>query len=278
MNKRKVSRRKLIMKLCLIPIVILILFVYLFPLFYIGNISLKSEKEFLWTPVDVVNDVTFENFVIAWDKLNMASNFKNSILYVGVSTPLCIAMAFFLAYPLARHTFKFTPIIYTVFMIGMFMPDGSIPKWRMFYRLGLYNTRIGYILACIGGGGVMLMMFVAYIKSIPRDLDDAALIDGAGYVQFMVRILSPLMKPVFASMGVLSAIGMWNETSIALVYLRSDEYLSIPAGLYVFSSTYSTAWTQLTAALVMVAFPMIILYIIFQKDIVDGIVAGSLKA
>lgn len=277
-NRKKVNKRKLTLKLILIPLVAIILFIYIYPLYFLGNTSVKSEKEFIRSPIGIVKDFTLENFAIAWDKLHMASNIKNSLLYVGVSTPLCVAMAFFLAYPLARHTFKWSPYIYTAFMIGMFLPDGSIPKWRMFFHLGLYNTRIGYILAIIGGGGVMLMMFVAYIKSIPKDLDDAAMIDGSGYVQFMIRILAPLMMPVFSSMGVLCAIGLWNETQTALIYLTNDEYFSINAGLYVFKNTYSTAWSQLTAALVMVALPMIILYILLQKYIVNGIIAGSIKA
>lgn len=179
---------------------------------------------------------------------------------------------------IARRYVKFATFIYMLFMIGMFLPDGSIPRWRFIFRMGLYDTRLGYMLTLVGGGGLTLLMFVSYIRSLPKDFDEAAMIDGCGYLQFIFKILLPLMKPALASMGVLQAIGIWNEVTNSVIYFSNKNYFPITRGLYVFRSDYSVKWPELTAALVIIAVPMIVLYTFLQKYIIDGIVSGGVKA
>ncbi len=258
--------------------VVLIVFAMAYPLFYVINTSLKTNTEFIRDPVGLAPNPTLDSYVKAFEKANLGQYALNSIFYAGFSTIISLLMAIFLAFPIARNNLKLGGFIYTLFMIGMFLPDGTVPRWQMVLNAGLYNTRTGYLITLIGGGGVTLMMFVSYIKSIPRELDEAATMDGCGYLQYVFRVLIPLMKPAIASMAVLGCINVWNEVVNAVIYLSDEKFYPITRGLYVFKGDYSVQWPMLSAALVMVALPMILLYIFLQKYIIDGVVSGGVKA
>lgn len=259
-------------------IVAIIMIIMIFPLFYVLNTSFKSNSEFLKDPLGLASSINFENYIAAWEKANLGEYALNSVYYAGVTTIISILMAMFLAFPLARKYFKYGGLIYLAFMIGMFLPDGTVPRWQIIMKMGLYNTRTGYMLTLLNGGGVTLMMFISYIKSIPKDLDEAATLDGCGYFTYVFKILTPLMKPAIASMAVLSCINTWNEILGSIIYLSREELYPITRGLYVFKGDYSVQWPMLTAALVIVAIPMVLVYIFLQKYIIDGIVSGGVKA
>jgi raffinose/stachyose/melibiose transport system permease protein len=123
-----------------------------------------------------------------------------------------------------------------------------------------------------------LLMFYVYIKGIPRDFDEAASIDGCGYFKYMFRIMIPLMKPAIASMTIITAIGIWNDIIRAIIYLSNKKLYPITRGLYVFRGQYQVDMTQQMAALIMVAAPLIIMYAFLQRYIIDGVVAGGIKA
>lgn len=273
MNRRVNPALRLLMFL----FVLIILFVYCYPLLYIAGTSLKTQSEYMLDPVGLPKSFHLENFPEAWTRANLGTQLGNSLFYTFVCTFLSVGMAIFLSYPIARNYVKLSNVIYIAFMIGIFLPDGSIPRWRMIFNAGLFDTRTGYILTLIGAGGVMLMMFVSYIKSLPTDLDEAAMIDGCGYIPFIFRILIPLMKPAITSMALLSAITVWNDIMNSILYLSSEELYPITRGLYVFKGRFITEWPLLTAGLLIVAAPMLIMYIFLQKNIVDGIVAGGVK-
>jgi raffinose/stachyose/melibiose transport system permease protein len=133
------------------------------------------------------------------------------------------------------------------------------------------------MLTMIGGGGVTLLFFVAYIKQIPREFDEAASMDGCSYFMYLRRILVPLMKPAIASMAILMSIGVWNEILNSVIFLSEDAYSPITRGLYIFKGLYSVQWNQLAAAMLIVAAPVVLLYIFLQKLIIDGVVAGGVK-
>lgn len=256
----------------------LVVFIMAYPLFYVLNTSLKTNMDFIRDPVGIVKNPTLDSYVQAFEKANLGQYAFNSVLYAGVATVFSVLMAVFLAFPISRNYLKCGGLIYVAFMIGMFLPDGTVPRWQMILKAGLYNTRLGYMLTLVGGGGVTLMMFVSYIKSIPRELDEAATIDGCGYVQYTFRVLIPLMKPAIASMAILNCINVWNEVVNAVIYLSKPEFYPITRGLYVFKGDYSVQWPMLSSALVMVALPMVVLYILLQKYIIDGVVSGGVKA
>ncbi|NLU52411.1 MAG: carbohydrate ABC transporter permease [Clostridiaceae bacterium] len=270
--------KKLGAKVLIYTFIAIIMFIYLFPLFYALNTSFKTKLEYMSDPISIAKSIHFENYVEAFKKANISAYIGNSVFYMLVCTTASMLMATFLAFPLSRGYLKFGSIIFGLFLVSMFLPDGTIPQFQLLLRLGLYNTRLGYMIGMIGGGGTPLLMFYVYIKGIPKEFDEAASIDGCGYFRYMFTILIPLMKPALVSMFIITAIGVWNDIIRAIIYLSSKELYPITRGLYVFQGQYQVDMTQQMAALIMVAAPLIIAYVFLQRYIVDGIVAGAVKA
>ena len=265
-------------KIIIYIFIAILMVVYIFPLFYAFNTSIKTKLEYTSNPVAIAKSFHFENYVEAFKKAKLAAYLGNSLFYMSICTTLSILMAVFLAFPLSRGYLKYGAAIFGLFLIGMFLPDGTIPQFQLITSLGLYNTRIGYMIGMIGGGGTPLLLFYAYIKGIPKELDEAASMDGCGYFRYVFKILIPLMKPAIASMSIITAIYVWNDIIRAIIYLSSSELYPITRGLYVFQGQYQVDMTQQMAALIMVAAPLIIMYIFLQKYIIDGVVAGAIKS
>lgn len=267
-----------ISKIIIYLIIAIFLVIYLFPLFYVFNTSLKTEPEFIKSTLSFAKSFRFQNYIDAWKQANFGGYIINSLFYMIVCTTLSILLAVFLAFPIARKYIKHGGFIYGLFLAGMFLPDGTIPQFKMLLSLGLYNTRLGYMLGFIGGGGVTLFMFVSYIKGIPKEFDEAAAIDGCGYFRYVFTILIPLMKPAIASMAILTGLNVWNDIVRAVIYLSDDKLLPMTRGLYTFTGSFNNTWTLQMAALVIVAAPIIIIYIFLQNYIIDGTLSGGVKS
>jgi raffinose/stachyose/melibiose transport system permease protein len=270
-------KKDLFLKIAVYAFIAILLVIYIFPLLYALNTSLKTKLEYMSDTIAITKSFHFQNYIDAWNKANLASYMGNSIFYVVFCTTASILMAIFLAFPLSRSYLKFGALILSLFLVGMFLPDGTIPQFQLLSKLGLYNTRLGYMIGMIGGGGTPLLMFYVYIKGIPKEFDEAASIDGCGYFRFMFQILIPLMKPAIASMAIISAIGVWNDIIRAIIYLSNKSLYPITRGLYVFQGQYQVDMTQQMAALIIVAAPLIISYVFLQRYIVDGVMAGAVK-
>ena len=122
-----------------------------------------------------------------------------------------------------------------------------------------------------------MLILVGYIRTIPRELDEAAALDGCGYIRYLVRIVLPLTKPALATVAILHAIGVWNELVLANIYLTNQAYYPITRGLIVFTGIYGNDWPLLSAAVLMLAAPMVVLYLFLQRYIIGGFTAGSLR-
>lgn len=271
-------KRNLGIRIAMYTFIAILMVIYLFPLIYTVNTSLMSKLDYMSDPVAIGKSFHPENYIAAFNKAKFGAYIGNSLLYVAICTAASILMAVFLAFPIARKYIRPAGLIYAMFLAGIFLPDGTIPQFQLILRLGLYDTRLGYMLGMMGGGGLSLIFFVSYLKNIPRDFDEAASMDGCGYFKYMFRILIPLMKPAIASMTVLTAIGVWNDIVRAMIYLSKQQFYPVTRGLWVFRGQYQVDTTLQMAAMIMVAAPLVILYIFLQRYIIDGAVAGAIKA
>jgi raffinose/stachyose/melibiose transport system permease protein len=258
-------------------IVLLVLVVYLFPLFYLLNTSFKEQFEYMKDPTGLAASLRFSNYLEAWNKGDFSKYIWNSILYTSVATIASIMMSLFAAYPIARNYLKGSGFYYLLFTIALFIPNPLIPQFKLMLELGLYNTQFGYILLRTGGTGVAFLLFVGYIKSVSRDLDEAAAMDGCGYVRYMFTILVPLTKPVLATGVLLTAIGVWNDIIGPTLYLADNAKQPITRGLFNFAGQYMNNWPLLACGIFIVAAPLIVLYTFVQKYLVSGALAGSIK-
>lgn len=273
----KSGNKKIVQRIPTYLFLTVVLLLFLVPLCFVVITSLKDPTTFLKDPMGVIFKPTFENFTNAWSKANIGFYIFNSVIYVGAGTVISIMCALLIAFPIARKYIRFHKSLYLFMMIGMFLPDGTIPLFQLLLKGNLYNTRLGYIISMLAIGGVSIMFFVSFMKGIPKDLDEAAIIDGAGYFTYFFRIVIPLCKPAIASMSILTAIGIWNDIVKAVVFLSDEKLFPITKGLFVFSGQYSTSWTELTAGLIIVSIPLVILYLFLQKFIIAGLTDGAVK-
>jgi raffinose/stachyose/melibiose transport system permease protein len=250
--------------------------IYLGPLFMLVNTAFKTLPEFFKDATGLASELNFGNFVEAWNKANFPGYLVNSALYTVVATTLFVLTSIFVAFPIARGYFKSSKFIYTLYIIALFLPPALIPQFQLILHLGVYNTRLGYILLfLINPIGIIIL--VNYIKSIPRELDESAAMDGCGYFRFVLQVILPLIRPAVATVIVLHAIGIWNELILPTIYLTDQKLYPVTRGLIVFEGVYGSNWPALAAAVLMLMIPMLVLFMFLQRYIIAGLTEGSVK-
>ncbi len=255
---------------------VLLAIVYLGPLLMLVNTSLKTTPSFMRDATGLAVEPNFENFAEAWEKANFPQYLFNSVLYTVSATLIYVLTAVFVAFPIARGYVKYSGALLLLFVIALFLPPALIPQFQLILRLGLYNNPIGYILLFIVNP-IGIVILVNYIKSVPKELDEAAALDGCGYFRFVWSIVLPLIRPAVATVVVMHAIGIWNEIILPTIYLTNKDYYPITRGLIVFQGVYGSDWPVLAAAVLMLTLPMVILFLFLQRYIVSGLTAGSVK-
>ena len=255
---------------------LVIAFLYVFPLLYLLNVALKTPGDFLFDPSGLTKSIDLENFSQACTQGNFAQYLANSIFYTIAATFISMTLSVLVAFPIARSYVKWSNFWYGFFLIAIFLPTPLIPQFQLVLGLGLYNTRLGYILVN-AGLGLGPLLIVGYLRSVPQELDEAARIDGCGYFRFLFRIIVPLIRPILVTVLLLGAINVWNDIINATIYLADESLSTVSLGLFNFYGQYQNNWTILAAAVFMVATPLIILYIFLQRYFMSGALAGSLK-
>jgi raffinose/stachyose/melibiose transport system permease protein len=257
---------------------VLIIFtvIYAGPLLMLVNTAFKTLPSFMKDAVSMADSISFKNFIDAWQKANFPRYLTNSLIYTAVSTIVFLLTAVFVAFPIARGYVKGANIILTMFVIALFLPPALIPQFQLMLSIGLYNNPIGYIMLFLTNP-IGIVILVNYIKSIPKELDEAAALDGCGYFKFVTSILFPLIQPAVATVAVLHAIGIWNELILPTIYLTSQEYYPITRGMIVFQGVYGSNWPTLAAAVLIMTLPMLIIFLFLQRYIISGLTQGAVK-
>lgn len=250
--------------------------VYLGPLLIMVNTSLMTSREFMRDATSLPDKLQFDNFSEAWEKANFSQYMLNSIIYAGSATIIYVITAVLLSFPIARRYVRGWNLLFTLFVIALFLPPALIPQFQLILNLGLYNTRIGYILLLVTNP-IGIIILVNSMKSIPRELDEAAAIDGCSYFRFVLTIIFPLARPAIATVVVLHAIGIWNELILATIYLTNQDYYPITRGMIVFQGVYGFNWPVLAAGIMIMALPMVILFLFLQRYIISGLTGGAVK-
>jgi raffinose/stachyose/melibiose transport system permease protein len=257
-------------------VMIFIALLYIGPLFMLLNTALKTMPSFMKSATSLAVELNFENFIEAWNKANFPKYLLNTVFYTVSATTVYIITAVFVAFPISRGYIKYSGWVLTLFVIALFLPPALIPQFQLILNMGLYNNPIGYIMLFIVNP-IGIVILVNYIKTVPKELDEAAALDGCGYFRFVWSIVMPLIRPAIATVVVMHAIGIWNEIIAPTIYLTNKDYYPITRGLIVFQGVYGSNWPTLAAAVLLLTFPMLVMFLVLQRYIVSGLTAGSVK-
>ncbi len=263
-------------KIASYTVLLIFTIIYAGPLLMLVNTAFMSLPEFMKNATSLVTSPNFQNFIEAWNKANFPRYMTNSLIYTISSTLIFLTTAIFVAFPISRGYVKGANIILTLFVIALFLPPALIPQFQLMLALGLYNNPLGYILLfTINPIGMVIL--VNYIKTVPKELDEAAALDGCGYFRFVTAILFPLIRPAVATVAVLHAIGIWNELILPTIYLTNKDYYPITRGMIVFQGVYGSNWPTLAAAVLIMTLPMLLIFLLMQRYIISGLTQGAVK-
>ncbi len=254
----------------------LLMVVFLFPLLYLANTELKSGQEYITNPVGLVTHVQWHNFVQAWKQGEFGDYILNTALYTVAGAGIGAFIALVMGFPVARGYIRGGRLWNALFVFVLFLPNALMTQFQLLLRLHLYDTRLGYILMVGVGVGIGPLLFTGFARSIPRELDEAAALDGVSYGRYLVSFVVPIAKPALATVFILQAVWIWNEIILATVLFAESSKWPIAAGLIAFKGTSYPQWTLLAAATLIVAAPLVVGYVFIQKYLVNGVV-GSVK-
>jgi raffinose/stachyose/melibiose transport system permease protein len=255
---------------------IVLAIIYIAPMAMLVLTSLKTLPEFNKSPISLPTSLDLGNFGEAWDKANFPRYLLNTAIYTVTSAVIFVVSGTFLSVAIARRFVRGDRLIFTMFLIALFLPPALIPQFQLILRLGLYNNPIGYVMLFLVNP-IGIVILVNYIRTIPIELDEAAAIEGCGYFRYVIQIVLPLAKPAIATVAVLHAIGVWNELVLATIYLTKSDYYPITRGLIVFNGVYGNNWPVIAAAVLMIAAPMAVFFVFMQRYIIGGVTAGAVK-
>jgi raffinose/stachyose/melibiose transport system permease protein len=241
--------------------------------------SLKSDIDLFEQTWAFPQKPRWENYERAW-KFGIGRYIINSMIVTGASVVGTVAISTMAAYALARYRFRGQTFL-LFFILGglMLAPQVTlIPLFRTLVKLGIYNTYLALILPYIAFGIPFSTFLIrAYVMGLPRELEEAAFIDGAGPWNVFLRVIVPLSRPVIASAMVIEAMRAWNEFMFALTFIESDKLRTLTIGISAFQSTLRAEYTVVMAGLAIAAIPMILVFLIAQGQLIRGLTAGSLK-
>lgn len=252
----------------------------LYPLYWLFISAFKTNEEFFTRPFALPQAPSFDNMIRAWKLAGMGQAMINSAVVTVLAMLLTLILGAMCAFALSRFKFRLQGAIVAYFLLGMLIPIHStlVPLFIMLKNIGMLNTHWALILPYTAFElSLAIFLIAAYMTSIPKEVEEAALIDGMGYWGLFLRIILPLSVPGMATVAILAFLRYWNEFAFALVFINSQALKTLPLSLSIFSDGFGTDYGLTMAAMAIAVVPTIVIYLIFQEQIMKGMVAGAVK-
>ncbi|MHA0855722.1 carbohydrate ABC transporter permease [Paenibacillus sp. CMAA1364] len=262
-------------------VMIIFCFVWIYPFIWMVSASFKTQSEFFTNGLKLMPEsFNTSNIVRAWNEANFQSYFFNSVV-ISISTIIIVLLATATSgYVLGRYTFKGQKYVLLLLVSSMFVPMelAIIPIYDLIKNLGLMNNLLGVILAEAGGNHIVfILLFATFFSRIPKELEEASIMDGCGFVKTFIRIMVPLSKPIVGSVVIMQFIWSWNSFMVPLILtLSKPDLRPLAVGLYALRGENIIDWTGIAAGGTIAIVPIIIIFMFLQRYFVDGI-AGAVK-
>ncbi len=274
MHKKLILAGKYLVSLLLIMIVFLPLLVTVVSsLRAPGTLDVQSP---LWLSP---SQITFDNYSKVFHERYLVRSAVNTIKIVVVSIVFNVLLGSLTAYCLERFQFRFKKVIYMLFYLAMMVPTNivEIARFQVIRGLGLYNTLGAPIIIYIAANLMQLYIYRQFISGIPVSLDESAMMDGCGYFRIFSQIIFPLLTPATATLVIIKTVSIVNDMYIPYLYMPKNQNKTLTTFLMRYAGAQQNSWPLLAAGIIVVALPSVILYLLFQKHIVEGVAAGAVK-
>ncbi|MHA7582673.1 carbohydrate ABC transporter permease [Paenibacillus vandeheii] len=261
-------------------LLIVAMMLFIFPFLLLITNSFKANQAITSDPLGLPVSVQWDNYVSAFDKMGYMSAFGNSLLITVAGVLLIAMLAAMTAHYFVRHKSKLNQYLFFLMVAAMIIPFQAImiPLVKIYGSLGMLDNKWSLIYMYIGfGSPLAVFIYHGFIKSIPLELEEAALIDGCGRVQTFFRIVLPVLLPTSVTITVLNVLWIWNDFLLPSLVLTSSDQRTLPLSTFYFYGTYTVDYGPLMAGLVLTLLPVLVVYLFAQKYIIQGVMQGSIK-
>jgi raffinose/stachyose/melibiose transport system permease protein len=277
------AKRKIISSIFTYVIAIIALVCFIFPFYLLIINSFKDNGEILINPFSLPTSWDFSQFADVIEKMNFAVTFKNTFLITTISTILIVFFSAMSAYHLVRKPTKYNKLFFTILVASMVIPFQSL----MIPLMHIYGAKLQVIDVIpiplliafyIGfGSALSIFMYHGFIKSIPLEIEEAARIDGCNTLQTFFLIVLPMLRPITVTIAILNVLWIWNDYLLPSLILNNESVYTMPVQMKVFNGTYMNNWELLIPAILLTVIPILIMYMLGQKQIIKGVMQGSIK-
>ena len=252
----------------------------LYPIFMMVLSGFKTTSEIFMSPFSFPERLNTENFQVIWNKTDVPRYFLNSVIVTLSSIILLLVTGTMAAYAIARYKFRGTLMVSLFFLSGLMLPIrlAIIPLFIQLKYLGLIDSLLGLIFIYTAMSlPATVFILTGFLRSLPKELEDSARMDGASELRIMIDIMVPLISPALVIAGIYSAVPIWNDFFFPLIFIQSPEWKTLAQGLTSFFGEYSINYGVLYAGLSLASLPMILIFIIQSRRFIAGMTAGALK-
>lgn len=272
MRKRKIYRAIKLFFLCLLSLLILL------PIYFAVINSFKSQKEAGLMKITWPSEWhIIENYSTMLSTGHVFKNFWNSCYITTIVVFAVLLCSSLLAFVVSRRKSKISEVLNTLVIFGMVFPLQIIPTYFVCKYLRLSSTVSAIFVMLAANLSFSSFLYLGYMKSIPREIDESAWIDGAGQLTLFFKLIFPLLKPVTVTSLIITFMSVWNDFGISIYFLNNSKNMTLPLTIYNFFGSYNSEWQLIFANVIVVSLPVTILYLFLQKYIMSGMTAGSVK-
>ncbi|SHH73008.1 carbohydrate ABC transporter permease [Clostridium grantii] len=274
------KRNKFIVNALKLVVLSIFFIIYIVPFVFVLINSFKDRKEIIANPLALPTTFSLFNYIDAFKKMDYLHGFTNSLIITFFSVLIITIFSSMTAYIFVRKDWKMNKIMFFAMLASMIIPFQGImiPLVKIYGTIGFLNSKWALIYMYLGfGSSLAVFMYHGFIKSIPRSLEEAAMIDGCNEFQTFWKVVFPLLKPTTMTIVILDVLWIWNDFLLPSLVLIGQTERTLPLSTYYFSGTYTVEYGLSMAGLMLTVIPVIIVYLFMQKHIIDGVLQGSVK-
>ncbi|TPI65491.1 carbohydrate ABC transporter permease [Mesorhizobium sp. B3-1-3] len=254
--------------------------IMIYPLFVMVASSFKTNAEIFSSPLSLPTHFSTANLEKVWTETNFVRYLANSVGITAASVALILLFSTLAGYAIARYRFRLSSLVLMFFLSGMTVPLklAIIPLFIQLDTLDLVDSYLGLVLVYVAMGiPSAVFIMTGFLRTLPRELEESARMDGASELRIMWSIMLPLARPALVIVAIQNAVPIWNDFFFPLVLITSDNLKTLPQGLTVFVGEFTTDWGVLFTGLTLAALPITLLYIVLSKQFISGITQGAVK-